>query len=60
MVPGEQCCMECAMRTSKDEPDRETTIVPRTMPAPAKQPATRPANEPVVVPAPQRERKKAA
>ncbi len=24
------------MRTSKDEPDREETVVPRTMPAPAK------------------------
>lgn len=48
------------MRTSKDEPDRQETIVPRTMPQPAKQPQERPANEPATVPLPQRERKKAA
>ena len=49
------------MRTSKDEPDRQETIVPRTMPQPAKEPAPRqPANDPapLAVPAPQR--KKAA
>lgn len=48
------------MRTSKDEPDREETVLPRTMPAPAKQPERRPANDPVPQVAPQRERKKAA
>lgn len=50
------------MRTSKNEPDRQETVVPRTQPsvAPAKEPA-RPANDPApqVVPA-EPERKKAA
>lgn len=50
--------MECAVRTSKDEPDREETVIPRTMPAPARQPS-RPAKndpEPVAVPLPERKR----
>lgn len=50
--------MERTVRTSKDEPDRQETIVPRTMPQPSKQPTReRPANEPTTVPMPQPKRK---
>lgn len=49
------------MKVTKDEPERETTIVPRTMPEPVKQPERkRPANDPAPVVAPERERKRAA
>ena len=49
--------MERTMRTSKDEPDRVETVVPRTLPQPEKEPAPRqPANDPapLAVPAPKR------
>lgn len=49
------------MRTSKNEPDRETLVVPK-QPQRAQPTRERPANEPVTVPMPQRapQRKKAA
>lgn len=60
MVLGTWGQMEPAMRIHKNEPERETTIVPRTQPQPQRAPAKVPANDPAPQVQPQRERKKAA
>ena len=60
MVLGAWSQMEHTMRTSKDEPDRQETVVPRTMPQPAPQEKpVAPANDPAPQVVPERERKRA-